>query len=750
MAEQKQTRMVADRMAASPMPRAMAAAPTLTPKDIAGILRRHILLIISLTTVGLIVGTAGWFLLKMYFPRYTATALIRVLSPVDKNPKVIGGMLVAKDIQYGYRVSMASIITQQSTLQGLLDRDNIKKTNWFQQFGQSQAERTEKAFKGLKKKLGASPSRDAEYIVLSMTCGDRKESALIVNEMMDYFLSLQGSSKRDAVSSKLTGLNDQMVNLNRDLRSAEQSLDDIRGRYKINDLAIHQYQDTITTRLNSLEIEQDRLSQDIEQTRRIIRNFEQQATGPVNEQVEALVERDPTMILLMQQQVQLESTLAGRLTKFGENHRVVRQTQELINETKARREIRKAEIAEQTRQSNLKNAQDQLTIFLGQFEESKRRRDEVAREKENLDLARIQYERAVAIRDERKKQLDDTKSAIEEYKGLLTDPETPKVQSMGRAPEPIGASFPKWKIFLPGGTMLGFMFGIALAFLIEMLNDLVRTPRDVDRYLHIPLLGVIPDVDEDYQAQDIELCHIVRQAPYSIISESYRRLRTNLKLSDSAGSARVLLVCSGVPEEGATSVAVNLTTSFAAENKKVLLIDANFWRPSLHKIFPKTQTQPSQPEAAVAGESEFGLSTLLTGLCGYSEVIRTSGIPGLDIINTGLLPSNPAELLGSVQMEQLIKHQRQSYDYVFVDGPPVLLVSEAKMLARFVDAAILVFSAASTRRGAALRTIRELKEVNAFVAGCALFAVKSMKGGYFQEMFNAYKKYQKPQLAYST
>ena len=115
-------------MAASPTQRTMASAPTLTPKDIAGILRRHILLIISLTTLGIIVGTVSWFLLKMYFPEYTAVALIKVLPPVDKDPKVIGGIQVAKDLQYGYRVSMASIITQQSTFQGLLDRDNIKKT----------------------------------------------------------------------------------------------------------------------------------------------------------------------------------------------------------------------------------------------------------------------------------------------------------------------------------------------------------------------------------------------------------------------------------------------------------------------------------------------------------------------------------------------------------------------------------------------------------------------------------------------
>ncbi len=748
MAEQKQIRTEIDKMTASPTPRPAAAAQTLTPKDIAGILRRHILLIISMTLLGIIVGGASWYLLQKYLPEYTGVGLIRVLSPVDKDPKTIGGIMVAKDIQYGYRVSMANLITRQSTFQGLLDRDNIKKTDWFQQFGGSQGERIEKAFKDLQKHFYASPSRDAEFVVLSMTCGSARESAIIVNEMMDYFLSTQINVKKDEVSKKLEGLNEQMVNLNRDLRSAEQSLDDIRTRFKVNDLGIHQYQDTITTRLNALEIEQDKLVQDIAQNRRIIGNLQEQATGPVNEQVESIVERDPTMILLMNQQVQLESNLAGRLTRFGENHKVVRQTQELINETKARRELRKAEIAEQTRQSNLKNAQDQLVVLLGQLEESKRRHDEAASEKANLDLARIQYERQIAVRDERKLQLDETKKAIEEYKILLTDPETPKVQSMGRAPDPIEISFPNWKIFFPAGMMLGFMLGIALSFLIELLNDLVRTPRDVYRYLHVPLLGVIPDADEDQLLEGVNLCHVVRKAPYSIISESYRRLRTNLKLSDSAESAKVLLVCSGAPAEGTTSVAVNLATAFVAENRKVLLIDANFWRPSLHKIFPKTQSQQQEPsETADTGESEFGLSTLLTGLCGYREVIRTSGTPGFDIIDSGLLPSNPAELLGSPQMEQLIKHQRQNYDYVLVDGPPALLVSEAKMLARLADATVLVFNAASTRRGAAIRTIRELKEVNTFIVGCVLFAVKSMKGGYFQEIFESYQKYQKPLLA---
>ncbi len=323
------------------------------------------------------------------------------------------------------------------------------------------------------------------------------------------------------------------------------------------------------------------------------------------------------------------------------------------------------------------------------------------------------------------------------------DPETPKVQFVGAAPVPLEASFPKWQIFFPGGTVLGLLFGVGLVFLIELLNDLVRTPRDVGRYLHIPLLGVIPDASEDEQARDVDLCHVVRQAPYSIVSESYRRFRTNLKLSGFAQS-KVLLVTSGMAEDGKTSVAVNLATAFVAENKKVLLIDANFRRPTLHTIFPEAEAPAPQQQRA-----DFGLSCLLTGRCGYHDVIRPSGIDGLWLIDSGPLPSNPAELLGSSQMEELIKLQRESYDYVIVDGPPVLLVSDAKVLAKFVDGTVLVFNAGATRRGAAQRTIREMKEVNTTIAGCVLFAVKAMKGGYFQEQFRSYQEYQKLQLARS-
>lgn len=757
MDEQKQAQMAASRMVVPAGPRPPAAPPgasALTPKDILVMLRRHILLIVSLTILGLMLGGVTWYFLLKYFPRYTAQTYIRVLSPVEKDPMVIGIGMTNKDIQYGHRLSMVNLIKQQSTLQRLLGRGKIQETKWFKHFGKGRAGESRaisitKAFKDLEKYFRVYAQRDAEFISVSMTCGDKREAALIVNEMVDLFLLLQGRTKKDEIAAKLAGLKTQRDNIQNELDYAERAMAEVRRASGFTDLEQRYFEHTITLTLNSLELEQNDLALEIKQLQASIGTLEKLAVGFVNEQVQDQIENDPTVVMLTQQLVLQEARLAGALTRLGENHRDVRQMQESISDTRLRRDDRRAEIAEQTRQANFKNAQDGLIILRSRFEESERLRQEAAARKRDLDLARVQYEQRVTIRDERKDRLKEIKMQIGKRTIMHDDPETPKVQKVGDAPVPLEVSSPKWEFYFPGGTVLGFMCAVGLTFLIELLNDLVRTPRDVGKFLHIPLLGVIPDADEDEQTRNIDLCHVVRQAPYSIISESYRRLRANFKLSRFAESSKVLLVSSGMAGDGKTSVAANFAATFVAENKRVLLVDANFWRPSLHKIFPKSQPQPPNDQTEASEQSEFGLSTLLAGLCGYQEVIRPGGIEGLSIIDSGLLPSNPAELLGGPQMEQLLKHQRQSYDYVIVDGPPILLVSEAKVLARLVDGTILVFNAGATRRGAAMRTIRELREVNATIIGCVLLAVKAMKGGYFHEQFKSYQQYQELQLARS-
>jgi succinoglycan biosynthesis transport protein ExoP len=727
-----------NRMAGRTVMRPPVAAG-LTPKEVFGILRRHVLLIVVLTGLGLMIGGSTWYLLKQYFPQYTASTYIEVLPPVETDPMTISSVQVQKDIQYGHRLSMASLIKQQSTLQQLLGRDKVRQTSWFARKADEA-----KRIKDLDKYLGAIAHRDAGYVEVSMSCRKPGEAALIVNEMVDLFVASQGGTRRAEIAESLTKLEDQRARVQRELDAAERGLGEVRTAWGITDLELPAgrfFRHTVELVLDDLSVKENELALTIKQVQANIENLEELATGPVTEQIEHIIENDVVMLALARELAFIEAQLAGRLTKFGENHRTVLQTQELINEIREKRRLRKQEIAEQTRRANLADGQDILIVMQERLAAMEKMRAETAAKKRDLDLARVQYDQRLKIRDERTMMIDSIKEQIEKLKIIHDDPRTPKVQRVGLAPVPLEmVSSRKWWVHFPVGTILGFLFGVGFSFLIEVLNDLLRTPRDVGKYLHIPLLSMIPDTSEDDQVRGVDPYHIVHKAPYSLISESYRQLRTRLKLSSPADS-KVLLVSSGSAGDGKTSVAVNLAATCVGDSKKVLLIDANFRRPSLQSLFPKVSLE--------AEGFDFGLSSALMRQCKVQDAIRPSGIDGLDIIDSGPLPSNPADLLDSAQMEELLKEQRENYDYIIIDSPPVLLVSDSKVLAKLADTTVLVFNATATRRGAAQRTIAQLRETGARIAGCVLIAAKAMKGGYFDEQFRSYHEYQKVQPAYT-
>lgn len=734
----------ANRMARPTAPQAQAVS-SLTPKEVFAIIRRHIFLISFLTLLGFGIGGGAWKLLQMYFPRYTAKTYIQVLPPVEKDPMTISTIQLQKDILYEHRQSIANLIKQQRTLEALLARDAVKETAWARQWDGDRR----KAIKYLKKHFGAYAHRDSAFVETSMTCNAAKEAADIVNEMLTLFLAQQGTNEQREISNKLQQLEEQRIRVQGELDAANKGLDDVRAAYDLTDLerpAGRYFQHTITIKLNSLELQRNELDLALRQLRADIANLEELAKGPITEQIEFAIERDPVMIDLARQLALLEAQLSGMRSKFGENHYEVRRIRDSVQKVAEERDRRKKEIAEQTRRANLENAKDSLIVLRERFEQLEQLRQEAEAKKKQLDLARVQYDKGLQIRDERLARLDSIKEQIEKMKTLHDDPETPKVLPVGLASIPLEMVFSRqWWLWFPSGTILGLLLGVGMAFLIELANDLVRTPSDVARFLRIPLLGVIPDASEDRQVRRIELCHTVRKAPYSVTSEAYRQCRTNLRLSGPAESLKTLLVSSGMPRDGKTSVAVNLATSFVAADQKVLLIDANFRQPNLHTLFAK-------PERINADERfDLGLSSILTHQCAGKEAIRPSGVEGLDIIDCGPLLANPAELLGSVRMEELLREQRRNYDHVIIDGPPVLLVSDAKVLARVVDATLLVFNAAVTSRGAAQRTIRQLRDVNANVIGGVLFAARAIKGGYFHEQYKSYRRYQKKaQLAGST
>ena len=723
---------------------ALAPSVTLTPRDVMMILRRHLILVIFLPILGLLAGGGAWFFVKQNWPEYTAERYISVLPPIEKDPVRITTPNVDKYARYDHRLTLANEMMQQNTLTDLVARDKVRQTKWFEQFGLQQSERLRKALEDLEKNLAVNAAKDGDFIKVSMTASNAAEAALILNEMVDMFIASQGSDKKRQVAARLAKRQEELVRVQRELNLADQQLDQIRATGGFLDLERDRFRDIVTERLNSLQLEENAIDLQMGQLEGSIARYEAQTEGGIDDQVQVdqLIQNDPIMVNLDQQRRGLEAQLAGMLSRLGENHRSVRQMYELINETKLKYKFRRDEIAEITRQANLANANDTLIILQQRRVELVRLRDEAIRKKRDLDQARIEYEKQMATKDERLLARDRLNQQVENLRILHDDPETIKVVSPASwaAQAPLEMSSPLLVYYLPGGTVLGMLLGVGLAFLIELLNDLVRTPRDVARHLRVPLLGVIPDAAEDRLTRDVkDLCHVVSQAPFSLVSESYRRFRANLKLSEIGASAKVLLVASAMPEDGKTSVAVNLAATLVAEDKKVLLIDAQLRRPGLDKAFPKVAEQSENPG--------LGLSSLLTGQCAADSIICSTGIEGFDIIQTGPMSSRPGELLNGTTMSELIAQQRENYDTIIIDGAPILMVSDSKVLAKLADATILVFNAGATRRGAAQRTIREMREIDATIVGCVLFAVRAMKGGYFREQYKIYRRYQKLQLA---
>lgn len=716
-----------------------AAAPaSMSGREVFGILSRHAILIVAMTLLGCCVGGGTWYLLRRYLPSYTAETLIAVLSPIEEDPTRIGTIQVHKNVQYDYRVSMASLIKQQVTYVELLKLDTIRRTNWFQSF----AGNHNRALTYLKKYMGAYPHRDAGFVSISMTCGQSKEAAAIANTMAELFVKSRGNQKRDDISNKLVKLEEQRKQVQKEIDQINQHLDGVRKKWGVSGLsaqgAAFLYQHPIVANYNKLQLDENEMAMEVSQMQSSVENIRALATGPINEQIAQAIERDPIILTLTNSVNVRQASLAGKLTRFGESHRVVREIREGVADLKTTLEARTILIAEQTRQANFKNAQHALVDLQTRLEKIQTLREEAAKKKDDLDMARIEHSLQQVSLDERQAALVTLKENIQKWRIKLDDPQTPKVQLQGRALPPIEMTASRHALlWFPGGTLMGLMLGVALTFLVEFLNDLVRKPSDVARYLNIPLLGVVPHECEDDLPKDADLSQVVRHAPYSLISESYRRFRTNLELS----GAKTLLVASGEPEEGCTSVAVNLALSLAAKSKRVVMIDGNFRQPALQTLFPRSR--PVAKEAPTA----YGLSNLLMGQCNIRQGLRPSGAKGLDLIDTGLLPPNPTELLASGRMEVLLAELSKVYDHIILDSSPILLVSDPKVLSRIVDATVLVCHAAYTQRGAAQRALSELARVDANVVGCVLLGVRAIRGGYFRKQYKGYHRYMEPTLA---
>lgn len=741
---------VGPRSAAPPVAMMGTTGTAMTPKEVMGIIRRHIGMIVLLTMLGLVIGGGAWAVLRRTMPRYTARTHIEVMPPIQQDPTQISPVQPNRDIYYQFRATKAAQMTQQNMLQELLRNDTIRNTNWYRQFTEAdstgasgEAEAVRKALRNLERNFRVTAPRDLTVIVVSMRCAEAREAKTIVDTAVRLFLTEQREQARRDISAELAERRNQRDSIRRALDTIEQSLESIRagtrfarlnltGRTNFRDYMDDKMAD-IERRFSLYDSERGRLES-------IIETLRNRATAPeFDEVVREQIERDPIARQMRANIATMEPILERQLARFGGEHRVVKETRAALEQMHADLAYRQNEIAEIFRQSDYRNAQDQMTALTQQLETVTQQLQEAQNEYKEIDRVRAEYARYEIQREEQQRLLEEMNMLIEKLNAMYSDPTIHKMRAAGLAAEPLEVSFPRWQLFFPGGLILGLLAGLGLAFAVEMLNDLLRTPSDVMRHVKIPLMGMVYHADDDRDVEDVDMYHVVRQAPYSITSECYRQLRTNLKLSGEGGQPhKTLFVTSTAAGDGKTTVAVNMAGSFLSENNRVLLIDANFRRPMSTRLFPTSGANGSSEQQA-----DYGLSNYLMGQCtDEKQIIRSTDIGGLFVVDSGPLPANPSELLSSDRMKTLLDRCKDQFDYVIIDGP-AMLVSDAKTLAAQADGTIVVFNAATTHRGAAIRILRELRNVNANTVGTVLMGVRSRKGGYFREVYRSYQDYQR-------
>lgn len=292
---------------------------------------------------------------------------------------------------------------------------------------------------------------------------------------------------------------------------------------------------------------------------------------------------------------------------------------------------------------------------------------------------------------------------LQQYKevGITGAIGTNNVSIVDKAKLPKFPSSPSLSFNLSIALAVGLLVSGAAIAIREFLDDSFKAPEEIEEALGLAVLGVIPRSADD--AEDGCLAREVMENPLSAAAEAYRSLRTSLQFSTASGAPKTMLLTSSQPAEGKSTAALCIAVNFAQLGMRVLLIDADLRRPSLHRMLEV--------------DNSAGLANVLTGSQDASEVVRENLIDGVTFMASGPVPPNPAELLASPRLGSLLAVAREKFDIVIIDGPPVVGLADAPLLGSMVDGALFVVDSIHTRRRVVRAAIKRLYFARTHVLG---------------------------------
>jgi len=589
---------------------------------------------------------------------------------------------------------------------------------------------------GFESNLRVALSPNTRIVEVHYRSADPQMAANIVNTLMRIYVEDNRKGRYDATMDASKWLQGQLIEMKMKVESSQEELVRYQKTHEI--LGIDEKQNITTEKLDELNkaltaAESERM--DKEAFYRLVQSGDADAiassAGSLEGESSGVQTATQLLDTLKNKQADLKIQAADLSTQFGPSYPKVAQINNQLKEIDSQMQSEMKQIASKVR-GQYNTALQRENMLRDALEKQKQEANKLNESAIDFNLLKRDAETYRTLYEGLLQKLKEAEvsSALKSNNFRIVD--------TARTPTaPIEPNIPRNLMF---SIALGLATGVGLAFLLEGLDKKIHTTEQAQMISGLPSLGIIPLGTRSARegsnpkglviASSKEAVELVTQArPHSPMTEAYRALRTSLLLSNPGAPPKVIMVTSALPQEGKTTTSINCAVVLAQKGVRVLLIDADLRRPSIHKHLGMGLRR--------------GLSDVLTGNATLDAIVPSTIDPNLFVLPAGTPPMYPAELLASPTMRDTLAQLREQYDHIVIDTPPTLSVTDAVLLSPRADAVVLVIRSDQTEKKSLARARDLLAQVGARVAGVLLNAVDltSPDYYYYYEYKGKYSRY---------
>ncbi len=691
------------------------------------VLRQNQWKIVLGAILGAALGFGAHYVLVIVKPEYTGTVLFELRPGVESATTFTSPNAPNDDIVERQGQTEAQRILRRPILeQAMRDRD-IESTQWAQGFKDASGKfDLQAAVDDLEYYLSATYRKRTQFFVLQWSTSEKADIPIVLNQIAKTYKQARESLDAERFSQNLQVYNERINNLNTQLETLGLEIGEFVQKKNItgerSPIEILQAMEDTSRKINEAKGQLSMVTSRRDQTDKKLNGTMEPSSEDVRQ-----AEEDPVLLKLSSSVKDSNIFAESMRQKFGETHPEFRNAQRFSEAAAAEYASEQKKILNRNLTADLKLYSDQAESFGTLLKDYEDDFDKKAVRLKDYNEAFLELDqkkdRQVRLQEQRSKLMD----VLMDLSALKAREDAKAVAIAGEATTPREMSFPKLKMFVPLGAILGLMLTLGVAFLREVLDQRVRYTSDLTG-LGGRLLGTVPDVEDDPTGVK-RAENAIREAPQSVVAESLRQTTSHMLKHLRFGGHRTILFVGGLPGAGVTAILTNVAEAIASSGKRVLVIDADFRRPSL-------------AVALGVDPNQNGLGDLLSGKVPMGKVVSRF-TDTIDVISAGTPESRVFERLATSAMDDLIAQAKQSYDIILIDSPPAIVAGDALVLASKVDATVLVVRAFQEQRGLVSRLCSQLNDMPSQLLGIVLNRPRNTAGGYFRKNYEVMASYSK-------